>query len=80
MFCVNTKLINLFVYNSLRVVVMPGEKKKVGRPRIHATNAERYKAYYERKKAKMRDLENKLKNLEEKQEAEKNKKLTNTSQ
>ncbi|MHA1435886.1 MAG: hypothetical protein ACTSO7_18765 [Candidatus Heimdallarchaeota archaeon] len=39
-------------------------KKKVGRPRKYASNAERSKAYYERKKAKMKDLEEKIKTFE----------------
>lgn len=40
------------------------EKKKVGRPRKYATQAERQKAYHERKKEKMEDLEEQVKKLE----------------
>jgi len=43
---------------------MSEKKSKGGRPRIHETGADRSRAYYERKKAKMKDLEEKVKNLE----------------
>ncbi|NHJ86227.1 MAG: hypothetical protein FK734_12250 [Asgard group archaeon] len=40
------------------------EKNKGGRPRKYATDAERSKAYYYRKKDKMKELEKKVKKLE----------------
>ncbi|NHJ03869.1 MAG: hypothetical protein EAX90_03535 [Candidatus Heimdallarchaeota archaeon] len=43
---------------------MSEKKNKGGRPRKYATGAERSKAYYERKKAKMKTLEEHLKKLE----------------
>jgi hypothetical protein len=43
---------------------MSEEKNKGGRPRKYATNAERQKAYYERKKKRMKELEEKLAKLE----------------
>jgi len=43
---------------------MSEKKSKGGRPRIHETGADRSRAYYERKKAKMKELEEKVKNLE----------------
>ncbi len=43
---------------------MPEEKNKGGRPRKYTTNAERQKAYYERKKKRMRELEEKLAKIE----------------
>lgn len=45
---------------------MAEKKSKGGRPRIHETGADRSRAYYERKKAKMKDLEEKVKKLETK--------------
>lgn len=45
---------------------MSEKKSKGGRPRIHETGADRSRAYYERKKAKMKDLEEKVKKLETK--------------
>ncbi|MHA1210962.1 MAG: hypothetical protein ACTSSH_00745 [Candidatus Heimdallarchaeota archaeon] len=43
---------------------MVEEKNKGGRPRKHATNADRQRAYYERKKQKVKELEEKLAKLE----------------
>ncbi|MHA1556549.1 MAG: hypothetical protein ACTSPM_06385 [Candidatus Heimdallarchaeota archaeon] len=43
---------------------MSEEKSKGGRPRKHATNADRQRAYYERKKQRMKELEDKLAKLE----------------
>ncbi len=43
---------------------MSEEKNKGGRPRKHATNADRQRAYYERKKQRMKELEEKLAKLE----------------
>ena len=43
---------------------MTEEKNKGGRPRKHATNADRQRAYYERKKQRMKELEEKLAKLE----------------
>ncbi|MHA1126701.1 MAG: hypothetical protein ACTSO7_14875 [Candidatus Heimdallarchaeota archaeon] len=43
---------------------MSEKKNKGGRPRIHATGADRSRAYYERKKEKMKELEKKVKTLE----------------
>ena len=43
---------------------MVEEKKKVGRPRKHESRAARQKAYLERKKQKMKDLEDQVKLLE----------------
>jgi hypothetical protein len=43
---------------------MPKEKKTVGRPRKYATTAERQKAYHERKKKRIKELEEELKKLE----------------
>jgi len=45
---------------------MTEEKNKGGRPRKHATNADRQRAYYERKKQRMKELEEKLAKLESK--------------
>ena len=45
---------------------MPEEKSKGGRPRKYATNADRQRAYYERKKQRMKELEEKLAKLEDK--------------
>lgn len=45
---------------------MSKKKSKGGRPRIHETGADRSRAYYERKKAKMKELEDKVKKLETK--------------
>ncbi|NHJ33280.1 MAG: hypothetical protein FK732_10475 [Asgard group archaeon] len=45
---------------------MAEEKSKGGRPRKYATNADRQRAYYERKKQRMRELEEKLAKLEKK--------------
>jgi len=42
------------------------KKNKGGRPRIHETGADRSRAYYERKKAKMKELEGKVKKLQAK--------------
>ena len=42
---------------------MVEEKKKVGRPRKYETRAARQKAYLERKKQKMKDLEEQVKQL-----------------
>ena len=49
---------------------MPEEKNKGGRPRKYTTNAERQKAYYERKKKRMRELEEKLAKIEGKPKPE----------
>ncbi|MHA1187443.1 MAG: hypothetical protein ACTSSK_11320 [Candidatus Heimdallarchaeota archaeon] len=43
---------------------MSEKKNKGGRPRIHATGADRSRAYYERKKEKMKELEKKVETLE----------------
>jgi len=43
---------------------MNEEKKKVGRPRKYESRADRQKAYLERKKQKMKDLEEQVKKLE----------------
>ena len=43
---------------------MSEEKKKVGRPRKYETRSERQKAYHERKKQKMTELEEEVKKLE----------------
>ncbi|MHA1157001.1 MAG: hypothetical protein ACTSQK_12920 [Candidatus Heimdallarchaeota archaeon] len=43
---------------------MTEEKNKGGRPRKHATNADRQRAYYERKKQRIKELEEKLAKLE----------------
>jgi len=43
---------------------MSDEKKKVGRPRKYETRSERQKAYHERKKQKMVELEEEVKKLE----------------
>lgn len=48
------------------MVTLAEKKSKGGRPRIHETGADRSRAYYERKKAKMKDLEEKVKKLETK--------------
>ncbi len=45
---------------------MNDEKNKGGRPRKHATNADRQRAYYERKKQRIKELEEKLAKLETK--------------
>lgn len=47
-------------------------KKKTGRPRKYATNAERQRAYYERKKQRIRELEERLAILERKQKLDSN--------
>lgn len=57
---------------------MPEEKRSRGRPRIYETNAERKKAYRERKKAERLKLEKKVELLE-KQLAEKQSKDVNLS-
>ncbi|MBD3193223.1 MAG: hypothetical protein GF308_21495 [Candidatus Heimdallarchaeota archaeon] len=44
---------------------MPEKKETRGRPRKYATNAERQKAYYERKKKRRKELERKVRKLEE---------------
>ena len=49
---------------------MPEEKRSRGRPRIYKTNAERKKAYRERKKAERLELEKKVKFLEKQLSAE----------
>ncbi|NHJ38449.1 MAG: hypothetical protein FK731_00345 [Asgard group archaeon] len=43
---------------------MPEEKRSVGRPRKYTSKAERQKAYYERKKKKMKELEEEKFSLE----------------
>ncbi|MGC9778525.1 MAG: hypothetical protein HZR80_04725 [Candidatus Heimdallarchaeota archaeon] len=43
---------------------MPKEKRKVGRPRKYETQSARQKAYHERKKQKMKELEEEVKKLE----------------
>jgi polyhydroxyalkanoate synthesis regulator phasin len=43
---------------------MPEEKRPVGRPRKYETRSERQKAYHERKKQKMKELEEEVKKLE----------------
>jgi hypothetical protein len=43
---------------------MPEEKRPVGRPRKYETRSERQKAYHERKKQKMKNLEEEVKKLE----------------
>jgi hypothetical protein len=43
---------------------MSEEKRKVGRPRMYDSKAERQKAYYERKKKKMKELEEEVTGLE----------------
>jgi hypothetical protein len=43
---------------------MPEKKETRGRPRKYATNAERQKAYYERKKKRRKELERKVRKLE----------------
>lgn len=43
---------------------MPEEKKPVGRPRKYETRSERQKAYHERKKQKMKELEEEVQKLE----------------
>ncbi|NHJ31621.1 MAG: hypothetical protein FK732_02045 [Asgard group archaeon] len=43
---------------------MPEEKKPVGRPRKYETRSARQKAYHERKKQKMKELEDEVKKLE----------------
>lgn len=46
---------------------MSEDKSKVGRPRKYATRSERQKAYHERKKEKMRELEKQVEKLEKHQ-------------
>ena len=46
------------------------KKKKVGRPRKYSTDAERKKAYRERQKKRMRELEQKVETLEKKLQKE----------
>ncbi len=55
---------------------MSEKKSKGGRPRIHATDADRSRAYYERKKEKMKELEEKVKKLETKTPAKNKQKKT----
>jgi hypothetical protein len=43
---------------------MTEQKKKVGRPRKYETRAERQKAYHERKKQRLKELEEQLEQLE----------------
>jgi len=43
---------------------MSDEKKKVGRPRKYETRAERQKAYHDRKKHRLKELEEEVKQLE----------------
>lgn len=43
---------------------MTEQKKKVGRPRKYASRAERQKAYHERKKQRMKELEEQVKRIE----------------
>ena len=43
---------------------MTEEKKSVGRPRKYATRAERQKAYHERKKQRVKELEDEVRKLE----------------
>jgi len=43
---------------------MSGEKRKVGRPRKYATRSERQKAYHERKKQRLKELEKQIESLE----------------
>ncbi len=43
---------------------MPEEKRAVGRPRKYETRSDRQKAYHERKKQKMKELEEEVKKLE----------------
>jgi hypothetical protein len=45
------------------VVEVAEEKSKGGRPRKYASNAERQRAYYERKKKKVKELEEEVKKL-----------------
>lgn len=52
---------------------MAEKKSKGGRPRIHETGADRSRAYYERKKAKMKDLEEKLARIETKTKSDQKK-------
>lgn len=54
---------------------MSKKTNKGGRPRIHATDADRSRAYYERKKAKMRELEVKVKKLETKTTSKKSQEI-----
>ena len=56
---------------------MPEEKNKGGRPRKHATNADRQRAYYERKKQRMKELEERLAKIEGKPKAKSTKKKIN---
>lgn len=53
---------------------MSEEKNKGGRPRKYVTNAERQRAYYERKKQRMKELEEKLAKLETRPKTKSNKK------
>jgi hypothetical protein len=52
---------------------MSNKKDGRGRPRKYSTNAERQKAYYERKKQRMKELEEKLTKLEGRSETEQKK-------
>lgn len=67
---------NLFscICKLLIVENMSEKKNKGGRPRIHATGADRSRAYYQRKKEKMKELEEKVKNIESKSFVNKNQK------
>ena len=58
---------------------MNNTKKKAGRPRKYATNAERQHAYYERKKQRFRELEERLAFLERKQKLASNKNSNDSS-
>lgn len=44
---------------------MSDKKNKGGRPRKYATNADRQRAYYERKKQRMKELEEELAKMKE---------------
>ncbi len=46
---------------------MTENKKRGGRPRKYATNAERQRAYYERKKKRIKELEERVAKLERRQ-------------
>ncbi|NPD90426.1 MAG: hypothetical protein HGN29_17065 [Asgard group archaeon] len=49
---------------------MSEEKNKGGRPRKYKTNADRQRAYYERKKKRMKELEERLAKIESKPKTE----------
>jgi len=66
MFCIITKPFYDLIDVYYVVGNMSEKKSKGGRPRIHETGADRSRAYYERKKAKMKELEEKVKKLETK--------------